>query len=80
MSDTDTEAAEVALTVAESVLPELQDVSARVKELVRRIDRLPAGTYELTFTKQDVRAMDWRVDVVRVERIESFSLSKYQPE
>ena len=63
-----------------TTLAQTQDVSPRVQELMRKIDRLPAGTYELTLAKGDVRSMDWHVEIVRLEKIETFSLSKYQPE
>ena len=64
----------------ETTIAETQDVSARVLELMRRVDRLPPGVYELTIEKQDMRAADWQVNIVRLERIENFRLSKYRPE
>ena len=64
----------------ELAIAQTQDVSARVQEIMRRIDRLPAGTYELTITKQDVRAQPWIGSILRVEKIETFSISKYQAE
>jgi hypothetical protein len=64
----------------ETVLAETKDVSERIKSLMRKIDRLPPGLYELTIAKAEVRAMDWDITVVRLEPIETFSLSKYQPE
>jgi len=67
-------------TQIELIIAQTQDVSERVKSLMRKIDRLPAGTYELTLAKSEVRAMDWYIDIVRLEKIETFSLSKYQPE
>ena len=57
-----------------------QDVSPRVHELMQRIDRLPAGTFEITITKPAVRAAEWQIEIVRMEPITRFSLGKYQPE
>lgn len=54
-----------------------QDVSPRVHELMQRIDRLPAGTFEITITKSDVRAAEWQIEIVRTEPISRFALSKY---
>ena len=56
-----------------------QDVSPRVHELMQRIDRLPAGTFEITITKPDVRAAEWQIEIVRTEPISRFALSKYVP-
>lgn len=64
----------------ELAIAQAQDVSVRVQDLMRRLDRLPAGTYELTITKQDVRAQPWIGSILRVEKIETFSISKYQAE
>lgn len=67
-------------TPVETAIKQTQDVSARVQELMRKIDRLPAGTYELTIAKPEIRALDWTIDIVRVERIERLQLSKYMAE
>ena len=67
-------------SLIELTIAQTQDVSARVQEIMRRLDRLPAGTYELTITKQDVRAQPWIGSILRVEKIETFSISKYQAE
>ena len=67
-------------TSVEEIIAETDDVSARVKDLMRKIDRLPPGMYELTIEKPGIRAMVWNIDIVRLERIESLRLSKYQPE
>ena len=64
----------------EPILEITQDVSARVQELMRKIDRLPPGVYELMIEKQDMRAASWQVNIVRLERIDNFRLSKYIPE
>ncbi len=65
----------------ENIIPvQFQDVSPRVHELMQRIDRLPAGTFEITITKPDVRAAAWQIEIVRMEPITRFALSKYQPE
>jgi hypothetical protein len=64
----------------EEIIASTQDVSARVVELMRKLDRLPAGTYEITIVKSDVRAMAWMGDITRLERIENFRLSRYHAE
>jgi hypothetical protein len=56
------------------------DVSPRVHELMQRIDRLPPGTYEITIEKPEVKAGIWQIEIVRTERIDRLSLSKYAPE
>lgn len=66
--------------VIQTTITQTQDVSARVQTLMRRIDRLPPGMYELTIVKPETRAADWRIDIVRLERIETLHISKYQPE
>ena len=52
------------------------DVSPRVHELMQRLDRLPPGTYQLVIIKNDVRAMDWSGEILNVQKIEDFSVSK----
>lgn len=69
-----------AISPIEETLDQTQDVSARVQNLMRAIDRLPAGMYELVLTKPDMRAANWEVNIVRLERIETLRLSKYNPE
>ena len=64
----------------EEIIAETQDVSARVAELMRKIDRLPPGNYELSIAKPEIRALDWTINIKRLERIESFRLSRYLPE
>ena len=56
------------------------DLSARVVQLARMIDRLPPGDYDISLQKQDLSAQDWRVEIVRTEKISSVNLSKYNPE
>lgn len=56
------------------------DLSPRVVELMQRLDRLPAGTYHIAVTKPEIRQQDWQVEIVRLEKIQHFRLSKYQPE
>jgi hypothetical protein len=57
------------------------DLSPRVVQLARMIDNLPPGVYEISLQKQDVRAQDWSVEIVRTEKIPFFagSLSKKTP-
>ncbi len=57
-----------------------QDVSPRVHELMQRLDRLPAGSYQVELVKPEVRAVDWEYKIVRVENIERGVVSKYVPE
>ncbi len=66
-----------------SVALAFRDTSPRVQELMQRIDRLPPGTYQLTIIKNDVRALDWSGEILSIQKIEQFSVSKvgrYQPE
>lgn len=58
----------------------ITDLSPRVVELARKIDRLPPGSYEIEIIKGEVRAQDWKVEIVRTEKIETFTASKYHPE
>jgi hypothetical protein len=60
--------------------PQPQDISARVQELARIIDRLPPGKFEITIEKPEVRAADWRVDVVRLEKLQHITLPKIMPD
>jgi hypothetical protein len=75
MSDKDEQTDE---TPVEEIIEVTQDVSLRVQNLMRRIDRLPPGTYELVLEKNEMRAMDWQVSIMRLERIEILRLSKYK--
>lgn len=60
----------------------ITDLSARVVQLARAIDRLPPGKYEIEVEKPDVRAQDWDVKIVRTEQIQHLTLPKniYRPE
>ena len=60
----------------------ITDLSPRVVQLARAIDRLPAGAYEIEIVKPDVRAQDWDVKIVRTEQIQHLTLPKntYHPE
>ena len=80
MADTNPPVNQTPPSPIEEVITETQDVSARVVELMRKLDRLPAGTYEITIVKSDTRALAWTGDITRLERIESLRLSKYHPE
>lgn len=56
------------------------DLSPRVVQLARMLDRLPPGNYEISLSKQDLRAQDWSVEIVRTEKIATVNLTKYNPE
>ena len=56
------------------------DLSARVIQLARAIDHLPPGVYEITIQKEEIRAADWSVEIVRTEKIQNMTLSRYNPE
>jgi hypothetical protein len=56
------------------------DLSPRVVQLARMLDRLPPGNYEISLQKQDLRAQDWNVEIVRTEKIVNMSLPKYNQE
>jgi hypothetical protein len=56
------------------------DLSARVVQLARMIDRLPPGNYDISLQKQDLNAQAWSVEIVRTEKIANVSLPKYNPE
>jgi len=59
------------------------DVSPRVHELMQRLDRLPPGTYQLIIVKNEIRAMEWSGEILNVQKIEQFSVTKtggYRPE
>jgi hypothetical protein len=55
------------------------DLSPRVVQLARMIERLPPGTYEISLQKQELSAQAWNVEIVRTERISSVNLSKHNP-
>jgi hypothetical protein len=57
----------------------MNDLSPRVVQLARMIDRLPPGTYEISLQKQELRTQDWSVEIVRTERISTVSLPKQTP-
>jgi len=56
------------------------DLSPRVVQLARMIERLPPGCYEISLEKQELSAQDWSVEIVRTERISSANLPRYNPE
>lgn len=56
------------------------DLSARVVQLARMIERLPPGNYEISLQKQELKAQDWNVEIVRTEKIANLNLPKYNPE
>lgn len=56
--------------------PQPSDLSPRVVQLARMIDRLPPGNYDISLVKQDLRAQDWKVEIVRTEKIAEVDLSR----
>jgi hypothetical protein len=56
--------------------PPPADLSPRVVQLARMIERLPPGSYDISIQKQDLRAQDWKVEIVRTEKIASVDLSR----
>lgn len=67
-------------TPSPSPKPAATDLSPRVVQLARMLDRLPPGNYEISLSKQDLRTQDWNVEIVRTEKIATVSLPKYNPE
>ncbi len=55
------------------------DLSPRVVQLARMIERLPPGTYEISLEKQELRAQNWNIEIVRTEKISTVSLSRPSP-
>jgi len=56
------------------------ELSSRVVQLARMIDRLPPGNYEIFIQKHELRAQGFDWDLVSTEKISGGSLSKYVPE
>ena len=52
------------------------DLSDRVVQLARMIERLPPGNYEISLKKQELSVQPWNVEIVRTEKISSANLSK----
>ena len=59
--------------------PQPADLSPRVVQLARMLDRLPPGNYEISLQKQELRAQDWNVEIVRTEKIATVQLPKFNP-
>lgn len=57
----------------------VSDLSPRVVQLARMIDRLPPGNYEISLQKQELRAQDWSVEIVRTEKIQTLHLPRQTP-
>jgi len=55
------------------------DLSPRMVQLAREIERLPPGNYEISLQKQELRAQDWSVEIVRTEMILTTKLSRHSP-
>ena len=55
------------------------DLSPRVVQLARMIERLPPGNYEISLQKQELRAQDWNIEIVRTEKISTVNLSRQTP-
>lgn len=61
-------------------LSEVQSVSHRALSIALAIDRLPAGyEYNLHIAKPEMRALEWQVEIVREERLQTMKLM-YRPE
>jgi len=59
----------------------ITDVSPRVHELMQRLDRQPPGTYIIYLEKPEVKAVDWKYEIVKTERVERGEIAKtYRPE
>jgi len=56
--------------------PPVADLSQPAVSVARDLDRLPPGTYNVTIQKPDIKAVGWRVEIVREEIIKR----NYQPE
>ena len=64
---------------AEPQEPELH-ISHRALSIARAIDRLaPGHVYHLEIQKPDTLALEWRVEIIREERIQTMNLT-YLPE
>jgi hypothetical protein len=55
------------------------DLSPRVVQLARMIERLPPGNYEISLQKEGLRAQNWNIEIVRTEKISTVSLSRQSP-
>lgn len=61
-------------------LTEKISVSHRALAIARAVDRLAPGfTYDLEIVKPDMPALEWRVEIVRQEKIQTLNLT-YAPE
>lgn len=61
----------------------IADISERAHSLAREIDRLPVGfTYTIQLVKNELEAVDWKVEIVRNEFLRRMSLRNkdYLPE
>ena len=55
------------------------DLSPRVVQLARIIDRLGSGSYEIHLVKPEDRTAGWRVEVVQPVVLREVTLTKQQP-
>lgn len=61
-------------------LSQVSSVSQRALSIAMAIDRLPVGyEYNLHIEKPEIRALEWRVEIVREERLQIMRLT-YRPE
>lgn len=61
----------------------ISDISARAHSLARELDRLPDGfTYTIKLVKDELRSIDWQVEITRSEFLRRMSLrdKDYVPE
>lgn len=63
------------MTIYDPAKP-VTDLSPRVVELARKIDREPPGTILIEIVKDEVRAQDWQYRILRVDLIEHGNLPK----
>jgi hypothetical protein len=57
-----------------------QDLSPRVVDLARIIDRLPEGKHIIEIVKPGVRAQDWHVEISTVQHNRTMTLPKRAPD
>lgn len=62
-----------------SIIPQT-DLSQRVIQLARAIDRLSPGEYVVRLVKPDMEAASWRVEIDRLDHIQNMAITKYLPE
>jgi hypothetical protein len=51
------------------------DISHRAHNLAQIVDRLRPGTYHVTIIKDEIKSVDWNIEILRSELIQRVSLS-----